>query len=299
MKKGYLLLALFGLWCLVCALWYVSGVMGASKDLALFSPQPMVLAIVEILVMVLGAFIMGFGAAWMNRQPSLDALQGSLADTKAKLGDKERDIAVAHTNAEVAAGRIRQAEEKIIALLQDNDKRMKDIEREAKKATDLEKKIEDVERKVADLESKVAEEEAKSRTFDGEASSARFRVRLLENELADRDAVIQTLKEEVEELKTKPRVEHRDWSDHPFVRPPEQEGDTEVDDLTSIKGIGPVFQRKLNALDIFSFRQIAEMSGDAVQRLAEAIQVFPDRIHRDNWIGQATRLYKYKIGEGD
>jgi hypothetical protein len=34
-----------------------------------------------------------------------------------------------------------------------------------------------------------------------------------------------------------------------------------------------------------------------VERLAEVIEVFPDRIHRDNWIGQATRLYMQKIGK--
>jgi predicted flap endonuclease-1-like 5' DNA nuclease len=69
----------------------------------------------------------------------------------------------------------------------------------------------------------------------------------------------------------------------------------ERDDLTQIKGIGPAFQRKLNALDIFNYKQISEMRGDAVARLAEAIAVFPDRIHRDNWIGQATRLYQRKL----
>jgi predicted flap endonuclease-1-like 5' DNA nuclease len=33
-----------------------------------------------------------------------------------------------------------------------------------------------------------------------------------------------------------------------------------------------------------------------VARLAEAIAVFPDRIHRENWIGQATKLFLKKQG---
>lgn len=280
MNKGYLLLTFFGLWCLACALWYIFGVKGASTDLALFSPQPMMLAIIEILVMILGAFIIGFGVAWMLREPAFEDLQGSLIETRQELAHKDREITEVQSNAEGAARRVQHAEEKILSLLQDNDNRLREIEREASRA--------------ADLERKAADHEAKLKALDGDASSARFRVRLLENDVAEKESTIKKLRAEIEELNSKPRVEHRDWSDHPFVRPVIIE-ENEKDDLTEIKGIGPAFQRKLNSLDIFSFRQISEMSGEAVARLAEAIEVFPDRIHRDNWIGQATRLYQKKM----
>jgi predicted flap endonuclease-1-like 5' DNA nuclease len=277
MNKGYLLLALFGLWCLVCALWYMFGVKGASTDLALFSPQPMLLAIIEILVMILGAFIIGFGVAWLMREPAFEDLQGSLIESRQEIEHKNRELTEVQSNADVTARRIQQAEEKILSLLEDNDTRLKELELETKKAMELEKKIHDHESKV--------------KALDGDASSARFRVRLLENNLLEKES---TIKQLVEELNSRPKIEHRDWSDHPFVRPLLSDGE-EKDDLTEIKGIGPAFQRKLNTLDIFSFKQISEMSGEAVTRLAEAIEVFPDRIHRDNWIGQATRLYQKKL----
>jgi predicted flap endonuclease-1-like 5' DNA nuclease len=280
MKKGYLFLTLFALWCFVSALWYVFGVKGASDEPSMFSPQPMMLAIIEILIMLLGAFILGFGVAWMLREPAFEDLQGSLIESRATLQSKEREITETQSNGDVTARRLQQAEEKILSLLEDNDNRLKDLEREAKKSAELEKKL--------------ALHEAKVNALDGDASSARFRTRLLENELSEKESTIKKLAAEIEELNRKPRIEHRDWSDHPFVRPVEID-ENDKDDLTEIKGIGPAFQKKLNSLDIYSFRQISEMSGEAVTRLAEAIEVFPDRIHRDNWIGQATKLYQRKL----
>jgi predicted flap endonuclease-1-like 5' DNA nuclease len=139
--------------------------------------------------------------------------------------------------------------------------------------------------------------ETKIQILEGEVNSSKFRIRVLEGELADKNTAIGALSQELDEAETKPKVEHRDWSDHPFVRPvePPAPGD-EKDDLTEIKGIGPAFQKKLNMLDINSFRQLSELDGESVERLAEIIEVFPERIHRDNWIGQATRLYMKKLG---
>ena len=278
MKKSYILIILLALWCFACALWYVFGVKGASQDPGLFNPQPMLQAIVEILVMILGGFLLGFGIAWLAREPALFDLREKVAQTMDHLDYKEREMADFLSNAEVAERRLRQAEEKILALIAENDKRLKDVDNERLRAETA--------------VSKLSEQEGKLKALDGDASSSRFRVRLLENELAEKEATIKDLKLEINR---QPIVEHRDWSDHPFVRPVPVDED-EKDDLTAIKGIGPAFQRKLNALDIFSFRQLSEMRGDSVERLAEAIQVFPDRIHRDNWIGQATRLFLKKQG---
>jgi predicted flap endonuclease-1-like 5' DNA nuclease len=65
-------------------------------------------------------------------------------------------------------------------------------------------------------------------------------------------------------------------------------------DLTLISGIGPAIQRKLNELGIYSFQQISEMTPEMVDQIARAIKFFPDRIGRDNWIGQAAALAKMK-----
>lgn len=61
------------------------------------------------------------------------------------------------------------------------------------------------------------------------------------------------------------------------------------DDLTRIKGIGQVMQRRLGELGILSFRQLAELTPAEVQRINGAID-FPGRIERERWVEQARRF---------
>ena len=63
------------------------------------------------------------------------------------------------------------------------------------------------------------------------------------------------------------------------------------DDLTRIKGIGPVLKGVLNDLGITSFRQIAAFTEADIQRVNEAIN-FPGRIEREDWVGQARDIIK-------
>jgi len=66
----------------------------------------------------------------------------------------------------------------------------------------------------------------------------------------------------------------------------------EADDLTIISGIGGWIQEKLNALDIFTFRQISNFTKDDIVTVTEAIEYFPGRIERDEWILQARELIR-------
>lgn len=64
----------------------------------------------------------------------------------------------------------------------------------------------------------------------------------------------------------------------------------EADDLTLISGIGGWIMKKLNALDIYTFKQISKFTEADVQTVTEAIEYFPGRIERDEWILQASEL---------
>jgi predicted flap endonuclease-1-like 5' DNA nuclease len=66
----------------------------------------------------------------------------------------------------------------------------------------------------------------------------------------------------------------------------------EADDLTIISGIGGWIQEKLNALDIFTFRQISNFTKEDIVTVTEAIEFFPGRIERDEWILQARELIR-------
>jgi predicted flap endonuclease-1-like 5' DNA nuclease len=62
------------------------------------------------------------------------------------------------------------------------------------------------------------------------------------------------------------------------------------DDLTKINGIGPYIEQKLNEIGIFTYEQISRFSSEDIRTVTQLIDFFPERIERDNWVGQANTL---------
>lgn len=68
------------------------------------------------------------------------------------------------------------------------------------------------------------------------------------------------------------------------------------DDLVRIHGVGPKIARLLESMGITSFRQVARFSADDVATVNEALEVFPGRIERDDWLGSARELHREVYG---
>ncbi len=62
------------------------------------------------------------------------------------------------------------------------------------------------------------------------------------------------------------------------------------DMLQRIIGIGPVLEQRLNDLGIYSFEQLSRLDDFLIQKIAEALDCPPQRIIKDNWVGQAKEL---------
>ena len=73
--------------------------------------------------------------------------------------------------------------------------------------------------------------------------------------------------------------------------------DAHKDDLKKITGIGPVFERVLNKMGIFTFRKIAKWDASDMKRIADKLETAPDRIKRDKWIAEAKKQHFQKYGE--
>ena len=69
------------------------------------------------------------------------------------------------------------------------------------------------------------------------------------------------------------------------------------DNLILIKGIGPVLNRRLNDLGVYTFLQIAEWSAADIERIGEALDTIPDRIPREEWQAQARKFHEDKYGQ--
>jgi predicted flap endonuclease-1-like 5' DNA nuclease len=282
MRKGYWILLVFAVWCVVSALWYMFSVKGLPDDTGLIKPSTTTIAIAEIIIMVTVAFLIGFGMAWTMRNGPFEEITDELRNSKYEIRELGSTVQTQRETIQDLERRAQQSEQKAANGQIASDQ--------------LAMRISELNGIEAELKNKIRDLEAKLQQLNGENSSTKFRMRILESDLDEKTKTLGKLSDELAEATNTPKAEHRDWSDHPFVRPVEADTD-DKDNLTKIKGIGPAFQRKLNSLDIYTFRQISELDGESVERLAEVIEVFPDRIHRDNWIGQATRLYLKKIGQ--
>jgi predicted flap endonuclease-1-like 5' DNA nuclease len=63
---------------------------------------------------------------------------------------------------------------------------------------------------------------------------------------------------------------------------------SEKDDLKKIEGIGPFIEMKLNDIGIYTFEKVSMLNEDAISLITDAIQFFPGRIEKDDWVGQAA-----------
>jgi predicted flap endonuclease-1-like 5' DNA nuclease len=69
---------------------------------------------------------------------------------------------------------------------------------------------------------------------------------------------------------------------------------TASDDLQRIKGVGPFIEDKLNALGIYTFEQVGNMTSEIEEQVNIAIEFFSGRIKRDKWAKQAKKLANQK-----
>lgn len=69
------------------------------------------------------------------------------------------------------------------------------------------------------------------------------------------------------------------------------------DNLRAVRGIGPSMERVLHGLDITTYRQLAMLDGELLERVRGALPDFRSRIEREDWIGQARELHRVKYGE--
>lgn len=62
-----------------------------------------------------------------------------------------------------------------------------------------------------------------------------------------------------------------------------------IDDLKKIRGIGVLIEKKLNAMGVFNYDQIANWSAGDIERISSALD-FKGRIEREGWVQQARIL---------
>lgn len=115
----------------------------------------------------------------------------------------------------------------------------------------------------------------------------RSREEQLKEEISELQPKAEQLEAEISHLRFKIKQLEYENQTKQELRVPKED---EISDLTEIHGIGPAISRKLYAMGIYSFKQISQFDDKMIQQVGKALKFFPDRIIRDNWVGQAKRL---------
>lgn len=134
-------------------------------------------------------------------------------------------------------------------------------------------------------------------TDDGQArrelEEAHRRGRNLENEVTKLRDLLNRRPTSKTEASAAPKI-HKFMTDAPRPASLYDQRPDVIDDLKEVKGIGPVMERILNENGCYHFKQLANFTKRDIEWVSAAIDSFPDRIERDNWVGQAQVLYQKK-----
>lgn len=141
--------------------------------------------------------------------------------------------------------------------------------------------------RVASLEKRLDEEAAAARLAREERDAARLGQpdhRALETELQEAQARQLTLERELLRLRDEKLAATRALSE------------TREDDLSRIRGIGPVLVKRLHQAGIKTYRQLASLEAGQLAELDASLNL-RGRALRDHWQTQAAALHAEKYGD--
>ncbi len=125
--------------------------------------------------------------------------------------------------------------------------------------------------------------------LEGIARAQAERIHELAQRVREKEAVIAGLRQHLQDGAANGKKVRSDQGAPPndlLIERPDR-----ADRLQAISGIGPVLERLLNELGIYRFGQLARLTPDNIEWLASRIDWFPQRIQREDWVGQARRLH--------
>lgn len=255
-KTVYLAIVLFVVWCVACSIWYLFSVKGLSADPATFNGASNAVAIIEILFMTLGAFLIGFLAAYYLQEEPMKRWRLAFFTEEHERKELEFTKRALKNDKEALK----------------NEKSYLELHFKS----ELAQKSQDTQQLAADLS---ARNDALR-----EADTDREKMNIELNELRPR---AEKLGAEVSHLRFKVKQLEFENQSKSELRVPKED---EISDLTMIQGIGPAISRKLYAMGVYSFKQISQFDKQTIDQVGKALKYFPDRIIRDDWVGQARKL---------
>jgi predicted flap endonuclease-1-like 5' DNA nuclease len=265
MRAVYAPIVVFLLLCVFFTRWYLCSIRGLCE----------VAANLEIFIMILSGLFIGIAASWLLSENTFRILKTQLDGLHKEKTGLRNQLQLLEKENQSARKHLAEWQQEVSLLAQ------------VKKVT--EPLLMEAKRQVSTLEQELTQYQRRYENLKLESDEIRDTAARLKNELAEKRARELKLLSDLKVMEKAVPVE----KPVPHSRFTPSSRDTK-NDLTIISGIGPVIQRKLNELGIYSFKQISELTPEMIDKIAESLKVFPDRIGRDNWIGQAAALARVK-----
>jgi predicted flap endonuclease-1-like 5' DNA nuclease len=259
-RTVYILVTFFLLLCVFFTRWYLCEVRSICE----------LTAALEILIMILVAFLVGFSGSWLVSEKTFLLVRGQLRQAEHNNAMLNDQLEMVEKESEAVRKHLAHWQQEVSVLVQKN------------KTT--EPMLLHAQSQVSTLEEELQQHKRRYENLKAESDSIRETAERLRSELALSRADVknsgarpaQVAESSVATARS--RFTPSTWQTK--------------NDLTKISGIGPVIQKRLNEMGIYSYQQISELTPETIDRVATAIKFFPDRIGRDNWIGQAAALMK-------
>ena len=235
---------------------------------------------------------------WVKQAQAIIGAQAKADEEALKAAEEAQAKAEAEAKAAEEAEAAQKAEEAAAAAAAAAaEKEAKDAEKKAKAEADKKAKEEAAAAKKADAEAKkakAAEEKAakdaekKAKAEADKKAKEEAAAKKKAEEEAKKAAAAKPVTKEAKKKEELKRVKERSKSiDFKVLGTAKA---SEKDDLKAIKGIGPFIEEKLNALGIYTWKQVSKMTDKLEDQVNEAIEFFPGRVKRDQWVNQAKIL---------
>ncbi len=280
MKKVYVLLALFGIWCLASALWYMFSVKGISTSE--IDPHDSALAIAEIMIMTLVSVLIGFGIAWYLRSTSL-------ANKQKEINHMIAEINASRKSNQITSEQLRKLEH---TLTRARETFREDFFTTTREKERLQVELENSRHEITRVQNEVSA--AQSSLQNLQQINIQLERTLKKEQVSKHELEVNL--DEVRHQNEQKVHTQSDFISERILAATQMEKE-DIDDLKEIKGIGQVIEKKLNMLGIVNFNQVSELTDDAIEQISHTLKFFPDRIKRDQWVDQAIRLSQNKIGK--
>lgn len=261
---------------------------------------PLISAPIDIMIMLLGAFLIGFVTSWIFREQSIKKLREHVEKQQSEI----RRLSIVNENLDLAKDKLQEQYDQCLEessdLISAEDYRQatEELKKERARSETARNSLTEIERSHEQLkqELQVKIDQMLPQTEANKLRAEVNRLRVFNTTLEEE---LQMLKQEQDEQEEGDAVRSglainsgNHVAEENFVSSIGIASASvhEKDDLKKISGVGPFIEEKLHRLGIYTFSQIASMTPEQAEKINEAIEFFPGRIIRDDWVGQAREL---------